>query len=224
MTEFPVTLIARGILFDMDGTLVDSTAVVEATWAVFADDYGLDVRDVLAVSHGRQGVDTVRQFAPAGTDHDAVAQALIVFEMESTEMSLPIRGAAELLASLPAESVGLVTSAPGDLARIRIRAAGLEVPAVAVFSNDVVNGKPAPDCYLLGAERLGLDPADVIVFEDAPAGLQAGIAAGMRTIAVGGVGGDVADNLIRINDYSGVSVELGTDATGATVIALTIQG
>jgi len=217
------SLSARGILFDMDGTLVDSTVVVEGVWAEFASDYGLELRDVLAVSHGRRTADTVALLAPAGTNAEAVGLSIVDKERQRTEGVVEIPGAAAFANALPEELVGLVTSAPGDLAKIRMDAAGVHFPRVTVFGEDVANGKPAPDCYLLGARMLGLDPGDVLVFEDAPAGIAAALAAGMRTVVVGGYDGPEAQGLPRIADYTDVRATPSTDPDGTVRLTITLD-
>jgi sugar-phosphatase len=207
------TLTARAVLFDMDGTLVDSTSVVEQVWTTFAGRYGLDIGEILRTSHGVQAMDTVRRFAPAGSDVQALAAELGRMELAETRGIVPVPGALELLASLPPEAVALVTSASRDLAAVRMAAAGVRIPAVSVMSEDVSQGKPHPEGYLRAASLLGVAPADAVVFEDAPAGIAAGIAAGIRTVAVGPNAGELPDGVLHIPDYSEVSVT--THVTGA---------
>ncbi|WP_346010091.1 HAD-IA family hydrolase [Arthrobacter sp. Alg241-R88] len=179
------TLTCRAVLFDMDGTLVDSTAVVEQVWGEFAARYGLDIEEILRTSHGVQAGDTVRRFAPPGADVLALTAELGAMERVRTEGILPLPGAARLLASLPADAVALVTSADRVLADIRMAAAGLAMPATVVTAELVTRGKPDPEGYLKAAAGLGVDPSDAVVFEDAPAGIAAGVAAGIPTVAVG---------------------------------------
>ncbi|MCE3294274.1 MAG: 2-deoxyglucose-6-phosphatase [Arthrobacter sp.] len=188
-----ITLTARAILFDMDGTLVDSTAVVEQVWGEFAARYGLDIAEILRTSHGVQAGDTVRRFAPAGSD-----------------------------VSLPADAVALVTSADRILADIRMEAAGLAMPGTAVTAELVTRGKPHPEGYLRAAELLGVDPADAVIFEDAPAGIAAGLAAGIRTIAVGPNTGEVPDGVLRLSDYTSVTASVAADGEGRRVISLSL--
>lgn len=196
---------AAAVLFDMDGTLVDSTAVVETIWGEFARRFDLDVDELLAFSHGRQSLDTVRHFLPS--DHDPVA---VTHEQESRELVLldgitEVPGAARLLESLLGAPVAVVTSAPRELALARMEAAGLHVPAVLVAAEDVQRGKPAPEGYLRAAGLLGVDPADCTVFEDAPAGIESGVASGAHTVVVGGLESPVATGLERVADLTGVS-------------------
>jgi sugar-phosphatase len=205
------TLTCRAVLFDMDGTLVDSTAVVEQVWAEFAARYGLDLEEILRTSHGVQALDTVTRFAPAGADVMALTAELGAMERVRTEGIVPLPGAAD--------AVALVTSADRVLADIRMNAAGLPMPARAVTAELVTRGKPDPEGYLRAAANLGVNPADAVVFEDAPAGIAAGVAAGIRTVAVGPNTGPLPDGVLHITDYSGVAVEVAADAEGRTVIS-----
>lgn len=172
------------VLFDMDGTLVDSTAVVVRLWRQWAARHGVDPEAVLAVSHGRRGDDVVAEFALAGTDVPAEVAWLAARELTDRDGIVPVRGAAALLDALPVERVAVVTSATRQLAAVRMGAAGLAVPPVLVGADEVTRGKPDPEGYREAARRLGVDVARCLVVEDAPAGLEAGRASGARVIAV----------------------------------------
>lgn len=178
------TLTARGFLFDMDGTLVDSGPVVERVWGAWAATQGLDAHGLMPVAHGRRAVETIAMFGKNVLDIEAEARKLEEAEREDTEGLSEIAGACALIAALPPGSWGLVTSADAALARTRLTACGLPIPEVFITAESVEQGKPHPRCYQLGAEGLGLDPAECIVFEDADAGLAAGRAAGAQLIAV----------------------------------------
>ena len=181
----PGTLIsARALLFDMDGTLVDSTVAVERVWNNWATSHGVSFSDVAHRMHGRRAIDIMRDLAPPGLDLEKELKIVDDNELNDTDGIVHISGAAELLASLPRGSWALVTSAQRSLACARMTAGGLPLPEVIVTSDDVSLGKPNPDCYQLALERLGLLPEDVVVFEDALAGLAAGRAAGCRTVAI----------------------------------------
>ena len=183
----PGTLIStRVLLFDMDGTLVDSTAAVERIWGRWAAEHGMCFADFAHTMHGRRAVDIMSAIAPPDLGLDLVAEVARIDEEEVVETDgiVPIPGAARLIAALPPENWALVTSARPELARARMGAAGLPLPEVIVTSNDVVQGKPHPACFLKALERLDVSACDAIVFEDAAAGLAAGHAAGCRTIAL----------------------------------------
>lgn len=178
---------AEALLVDLDGTLVDSDVPVRRAWAGFARRHGLDPEYVHRFALGRPSRETVRLLAP-DADHGAEAAALERAELSDADGIVPIPGAAELLAG--DRRLAIVTSCSRALARVRLTAAGLPIPEVLVTADDVVNGKPDPECYLLGARRLSADPADCLVLEDAPAGIAAGRAAGARVLAVRTTRGD----------------------------------
>ena len=206
-----IDIVASGVLFDMDGTLVDSTAVVEATWTRFGETHGIDPDEILAFSHGRQAIDTVQRFLPdlPRDEQLRIAAALVAEESASTEGIFEIPGAAAFVERLVdvGVPVALVTSAPRDLASGRMAAAGLRMPAVFLPSEDVEHGKPHPDGYLRAAALLGVEPSHCVAFEDAPAGLASAIASGATTVVVGGLEDDVTAGLFRIDGYDGITVE-----------------
>ena len=171
------------LLFDMDGVLVDSRAVVERTWRRWAVRHAVDPEPILHIAHGRRTRESLRLVYPELAVDEEVAW-LDAAELDDLGGVTALPGAAPLLASLPESRWTIVTSAGWDLASLRLRSAGLPVPSRMVTSEDVTRGKPAPDGYRLGAERLGLEPGRAVVVEDAPPGLQAAIAAGMRAIAL----------------------------------------
>jgi sugar-phosphatase len=171
------------LLFDLDGTLVDSRVVVERQWAALCARLGLDFPSVLAILHGVRSADTIRAVAP-DVDAEAEAAALDAAEEKDTDGLEVVRGARELLARLPDRSWGVVTSGHRTLAQGRLRAVGLPVPAAMVCGDEVANGKPDPEGYLMGAKLLGAEPGDCVVCEDAPAGIEAARAAGMAVIGI----------------------------------------
>jgi mannitol-1-/sugar-/sorbitol-6-phosphatase len=172
---------ADALLVDLDGTLVDSTAPVRRAWTVFARRHGLDAAEVEHFAHGRPSRESVALLAPDG-DHAAEAAALEQAELEDVDGVVALPGAARLLRG--DQRLAIVTSCSTALAQTRLRAAGLPVPPALVSADDVSRGKPDPECYLLGARRLGVEPAACLVLEDAPAGITAGHGAGARVLAL----------------------------------------
>jgi sugar-phosphatase len=177
------TLSCEAVLFDMDGTLVDSHVCVEITWRRWAARHSLDADALLRIAHGRQNHETVRLMAPHLETPEELA-ALVAAEEDCREGIVEVPGARELLDRLPLDRWAVVTSAWHRLATIRLECAGLPVPPLLVTAELVARGKPHPDGYLLAATRLGVDPARCVVVEDAPPGIDAARAAGMRVIGI----------------------------------------
>ena len=177
------TLECSGVLFDLDGVLVDSARVVVRTWHTWAGRRGLDPERFIEIAHGRRPAETLRIIAP-DLDAEAEAAELERLEVNDTDGILEVEGAIELLASLPEGGWTVVTSGSRALASGRMRHVGLPLPERFVTADDVENGKPHPEAYLKGAEILGASPETCVVVEDAPAGVQSAKAAGMRVVAV----------------------------------------
>jgi len=179
------TWLGTTILFDLDGVLVDSTECVERSWRTWAVRRGLDPERVMQVAHGRRTIETVALVAPHLSLADEVA-ALEGVEAQTTEGVYEIPGARELLERLPSDAWAIVTSGVRAVATLRIRHTGLPMPRVLVCADEINRGKPDPEGYLSAAARLGRAPADCVVIEDTPPGLEAARAAGMRSIGVAG--------------------------------------
>jgi mannitol-1-/sugar-/sorbitol-6-phosphatase len=173
----------RGILFDLDGVLVDSTPAVARVWTIWANKHGFVPDEVVRQAHGRPSLTTIRELLPHA-DHEAENREVERGEIEDVDGVIPLPGALELLQALPPDRWAIATSCTRRLAEVRIRAAGLPVPKHLITSNDVLHGKPDPEPYIKAAKILGLAPADCIVVEDAPAGIRAGKAAGARVLAL----------------------------------------
>ncbi|MFV0433815.1 MAG: HAD-IA family hydrolase [Leucobacter sp.] len=208
-----VEIEAGGALLDMDGTLVDSGVVVERIWSAWGASHGLDPARVLDVIHGRQGWQSMAILLPHRSEAENRAENARIQLAERTELDgvVEIPGAVVLMRALVGLPHALVTSAEEGLARARLGAAGLPYPEVAVTAELVSASKPHPEGFLLGAQRLGLSPERCLVFEDSEAGIEAGLAAGMRVIGVGeraaGFGPHYA-----VRDLNSVRIERAGDA------------
>jgi sugar-phosphatase len=173
----------RAVLFDLDGVLVDSKALVEAQWRHWAEGKGLPAGPFLQVCHGRRAVETIRLAAPQ-LDAEAEVAAFVPNGANDDPAIKPIEGAPHLLQSLPLGSWAVATSGGRAAATERLVTAGLPVPGVLICAEDVLHGKPSPDVYLIAAARLAVSPSDCLVVEDAPAGVEAARAAGMAVVAL----------------------------------------
>ena len=209
-----VTIPAHAILLDMDGTLVDSDAVVDRLMGRWASAHGLDVDTVLRMSHGRQGHEVMAELLPDRPAEENLADndELLAAEISDTDGIVEIPGAARLLAAIADVPHALVTSATLPLARARMQSAGLVVPAVAVTADDVTESKPSPAGFLRAAELLDVDPTECVVFEDSRAGIAAGLAAGATVIGVGAAAADygpdhVVADLTSVN-FDGESLRI----------------
>jgi mannitol-1-/sugar-/sorbitol-6-phosphatase len=171
------------LLFDLDGTLVDSTAVVERTWTAWSSMHGFDPSKVLAAAHGRRTLDTVRDFVPAGDLLSEVAR-LEAIELSELDAVIALPGARDTLAMLTDSQWAVVTSGSRRLAFGRMEACHLPRPSVLIGAEDVGRGKPDPEGYIAAALRLGIETSDCIAFEDAPAGLQAASLAGCTVVCL----------------------------------------
>ncbi|KAL7419275.1 DL-glycerol-3-phosphatase [Cryptotrichosporon argae] len=191
------TISPKAFLFDMDGTLLDSTPAVLATWEYFAKEYDLDLTEVLKTSHGVRTKDNLRNWCGI-TDDAALEIATEQFEsmIVSEAQRLQAEGHAGLailpgvndllntLNTAPYPAWAIVTSATTTYASAALPTAGIPKHPELVTANHVSQGKPHPEPYLTGAERLGVDIKDCIVVEDAPSGIRAGVASGAKTLAV----------------------------------------
>jgi sugar-phosphatase len=173
----------RGVLFDLDGVLVDSTPAVERVWAWWAREHGFEPDEVVKKAHGRPSIATIRELLP-NADHAAENREVERREIVDVEGVVPLPGAMELLQALPLDRWAIVTSCTRALAAVRIGVAGLPKPKQMVTSTDVQHGKPDPEPYVKGAQILGVPAAACLVIEDAPAGVRAGKAAGARVLAL----------------------------------------
>ena len=178
-----VDIRARAILFDNDGVLVDSHEAGAAAWEQLCGEFGLDFSVVSAVFVGRRAEDTLAEFVEPARLLDAI-ERLEDLEVERASDTPLIPGARGFLDQLGTCPWAVVTSASRRLADARWKAAGIVAPAT-VTADEVATGKPSPEPYLVGAEILGVEPGDCLVFEDSVAGFHAGVSAGARVVAVG---------------------------------------
>jgi sugar-phosphatase len=171
------------VLFDLDGVLVESRLATERVWLAWASKNGIDEEELRSAMHGVRSADVVRALRP---DLDAVIESDEIERRQAVDVDglRAVPGAAAALRALKGDRVAVVTSGTRPLALARLAAVGIEPPAVMVFASDVTRGKPDPEGYLTAARRLGVDPAEALVVEDAPPGIEAGRAAGMATVAV----------------------------------------
>ena len=203
---------AKALLCDMDGTLVDSSAVVESMWRSFARDYGMSERfdEIMAYSPGRTGIDTIRRFLPELTaeEQDAIHKRFAREEIVLTAGRMAeIPGAAAFITALIDAGVplALVTSAPIELMRARMEEACVPIPPVVVSADDVDRGKPDPAPYLKAAELLDVPISSCLVLEDAASGYTAARRAGAQVLLVGDGVPEADSNVLRIADFSGIT-------------------
>jgi sugar-phosphatase len=203
-------LTARALLLDMDGTLVNSDAVVERVWHRWAERNGLDGAEIMKVVHGRQGHASMALLLPDRPMEKNIAdnERMLAEETADMEGVVAIPGAAELLASLRGLGLphALVTSADVPLSTARMAAAGLPLPDVRVTAESVGASKPDPEGFLKAAAELGVAPSECVVFEDSGAGIAAGRSAGMRVVGVGERAGVHRPDVV-VRDLAQVRVE-----------------
>jgi HAD superfamily hydrolase (TIGR01509 family) len=196
----PVQHPVAAVLFDLDGTLVDSEAAIIRAWQGLCAETGLDLAQILRVHTGRQTASTIRLVAPDLDQEtvEAMAAAVQHRECHDTADITPCLGAVELLEALDAAGIpwAVVTSGNRTLAGNRLAAAGIKPPLL-VTADDISAGKPDPEGFLLAARLLGVPPEHCLVVEDAPAGVEAGRRAGARVVGVRGVPADVAVTDLR---------------------------
>jgi sugar-phosphatase len=185
------TFVCSAILFDLDGVLVDSTRAVDREWREWAAKKGVDGDAIMAIAHGVRTVEVIRRVAPH-LDAEAEAAAIENHEAGDQRGVTVMPGSVDLVRSIPDGRWGVVTSGSRLLATNRLRHCGLPVPEALVTSDDVAHGKPDPEPYLKGAKLLGFSPADCVVIEDAPAGIQSARAAGTKVVGITSTYGSAA--------------------------------
>ncbi|MEV6110225.1 HAD-IA family hydrolase [Streptomyces sp. NPDC051940] len=215
-------LTARAALLDMDGTLLNSDAAVDRVWRRWAAENGADAEAILPHVHGRQAHSTLALLFPDRPVEQNMADnaRMLVWETEDTEGIVPIPGAPAFMAALAGGRLphALVTSADRALSAARMGAAGLTIPPVWITAESVSASKPDPEGFLKGAAELGFTPEECVVFEDAPAGIQAAKAAGMRVV---GVGPRAADHAPTAHVASLQQVRVATLPDGSIELTIT---
>ena len=178
----------QGCLFDLDGTLIDSMPSVHRAWSQWAISHGMEPESVLNVIHGRPARESLSELLPNKPKDiiDKEFRFLEQYESTDTDGTTIINGAKQFLHQLDELSIpwGIVTSGTLPVATARLKAAGIRKPEVLITPELINQGKPHPEPYLLGAEKIQVSIDNCLVFEDAPAGVQAGIAAGSQVIAI----------------------------------------
>ncbi len=177
------TFSCSAILFDLDGVLCDSTRAVDREWRAWAARKGVDGDAIMAIAHGVRTIEVIRRVAPH-LDAEKEARKIENHEAHDQAGVVVMPGAVDLVHSIPTGRWGVVTSGSRLLATARLKFCGIPLPAVLVTADDVKNGKPHPEPYLKGAERLGFPPAECLVIEDAPAGIQSARAGGMKVVGI----------------------------------------
>ncbi|GHF43670.1 MULTISPECIES: HAD-IA family hydrolase [Streptomyces] len=207
-----ITLTARALLLDMDGTIVNSDAVVERCWRRWAGEHGLDADEVMKVVHGRQGYATMAVLLPDRPMELNHADNRRMLEAETADVDgvVPVAGAPAFMAALAGLPHALVTSADSGLAQARMGAAGLPMPGVRVTAESVSASKPDPEGFLKGAAELGFAPGECVAFEDSEAGIAAARAAGMRVVGIGPRAAAHAPD-VAVADLTQVGVARGAD-------------
>ncbi|WP_421840539.1 HAD-IA family hydrolase [Mycobacterium sp.] len=209
----------KAILFDIDGTLIDSGAAVERSWRIWAKEYNADTQEVLKVCHGRRTEDIVPQFVAPQQRSGAIARELAL-ELADLDGVVALPGARRILEALPRWQWAAVTSGERSLMTARLAAAQLPAPKLLISAEDVSTGKPSPEGYLKAAAVLGFKAQQCLVVEDAPAGIRAGRAAGAQVLAVTTThqAAELADADVVVTDLSGVTIKL-TDGGITLLIA-----
>jgi len=213
------TFSCSAILFDLDGVLVDSTRAVDREWREWAARKGVDGDAVMAIAHGVRTIEVIRRVAP---HLNAEAEAALIENHEAHDQRgvVVMPGAIDLVRSIPDGRWAVVTSGSRLLARNRLRYCELPVPEVLITSDDVTNGKPHPEPYLKGAAGLGFEPADCLVIEDAPAGIQSARAGGMTVIGMASTydASQLAEASAVIRGFG--QIQVSANGTGKLVVEL----
>ena len=199
----------HALLFDMDGTIIDSRLQVERAWAAWCARRGFNLEAIRRYTHGVRTEDTLRCIAP---ELDIAAETAWIEALDLGDDGAGVgivAGVDRFLARLPEARWAVVTSAPRPLLEARFASCDLGLPSAVVTAETVRRGKPSPEPYLQAAQKLGVDPSDCIVFEDAPAGMESALAAGCRVILVGGLRSTRSGVVASVADYTQLELAVG---------------
>lgn len=213
------TFRCSAILFDLDGVLVDSTRSVDRAWRVWAREQGIDEEKVIAIAHGVRAIEVIRTVAPH-LDAPTEVRKLEGREADDRDGVVVMPGAVELVRAIPEGRWGVVTSGTRRLATARLQLAGVPLPKALITADDVVRGKPDPEPYLKGAERLGVKAAECLVIEDAPAGIRSARAAAMKVVGITSTYG--ADPLSDADVVIGRLAEIRIGSDGERMLSVMI--
>jgi len=205
------------VLFDMDGTLIDSTATVDVVWGDFAAQAGFDRDEVLARVHGVPARATLRHFLGEDADVEPWFRRIEEWENERFDADVEIPGAVAAVHALPADRWAVVTSAVREAALRRMRRLGFPEVRTLIAAEDVEHGKPAPEPYRRGADALGYDVEDCVVFEDSDAGVRSALAAGATVVVVGTLATPATEGLLRVADFTRVGFAAGEHGVTITL-------
>jgi sugar-phosphatase len=214
----------KAVLFDLDGVLVDSTASIQRVLASWSELRSVDADELMRLSHGRRVADTLNLVAPHLDPASEVA-VIDAMEVDDARTVKATPGANQLVRMIPIDAWAVVTSASRTVAKARMISAGLPLPQILISAEDVASGKPDPQGYLEAARSLGVAPSDCLVVEDAPAGIEAGQAAGIRVLAVSTThpGAKLRTPWI-VEDLRGITIESQHDPQGTIRVIVLFEG
>ncbi|ORY03083.1 phosphatase YfbT [Basidiobolus meristosporus CBS 931.73] len=210
----------KALLFDMDGTLIDTTPAVERYWKNFCKQHSIIEEELFSMCHGVRSIEVLKRFTPekATLEHATFIENEAAQDAEGVTA---INGAFNLLHKLPANAWAIVTSAGRGMAELRFNQQSFPFPKVFVTGSEVTHGKPHPEGYLKASKELGIEPIDCVVFEDAPAGIQAALNGNMRVIGI--VSTHTKESLdgalVHVKSYDDLEIEYNPD-TGIYTITV----